>query len=370
MPAFRRSILVCALALLATLCTGFSSYRNKIPNGDNVWFRSELWSRVGHNANTGGDYSRNPFGAAFQSEGHTWTESLCLSDSDGDGRTNGYELGDPDCVWTEGAIPSRTVGITHPGFSDEGAPTHVPSSSPSQNPTFFVNTSDPDFESLQPTATPIFSPTSSPTGSPTTTEKSSFEALSTWFSQPGAPFLHAVLMIVAWLVVIPISILFPLLMKRKTGSTWFQLHRVGVVLGTFLSLGGFIAILDFNDYSLNLISTHGQVGLAINVLVILQVIFGILRPHKANTRNDDSCCSLRRAWELTHGLVGRTLLFVAGFNTYLGMNQYELFAGISPVADTARDVMLILSVSFVGFTLIVWLCKFGLQARIEHEQEV
>ena len=41
--------------------------------------------------------------------------ALCKEDSDGDGMTNGQELGDPNCVWTEGTIPSRTDNITHPG---------------------------------------------------------------------------------------------------------------------------------------------------------------------------------------------------------------------------------------------------------------
>lgn len=31
-------------------------------------------------------------------------------------RTNGDELGDPKCVWTQGATPARVVNITHPGF--------------------------------------------------------------------------------------------------------------------------------------------------------------------------------------------------------------------------------------------------------------
>ena len=36
-------------------------------------------------------------------------------DSDGDGITNGEELGDPQCVWTPGNNPNRTTNITHPG---------------------------------------------------------------------------------------------------------------------------------------------------------------------------------------------------------------------------------------------------------------
>ena len=43
-----------------------------------------------------------------------WDATLCQMDSDVDGKTNGEELGDPDCTWTPGAQPSVTTGITHP----------------------------------------------------------------------------------------------------------------------------------------------------------------------------------------------------------------------------------------------------------------
>ena len=33
-----------------------------------------------------------------------WTRWLCHRDSDGDGLTNGEELGDPACSWREGRI--------------------------------------------------------------------------------------------------------------------------------------------------------------------------------------------------------------------------------------------------------------------------
>ena len=53
-------------------------------------------------------------------------QSLCEFDSDGDGVSNGMELGDPCCLWTIGSTPSssdfRTSDISHPGFSDDGGP--------------------------------------------------------------------------------------------------------------------------------------------------------------------------------------------------------------------------------------------------------
>lgn len=45
----------------------------------------------------------------------TWTYYLCRKDSDGDGKTNGEELGDPDCEWVPNSVPKSTVSLSHPG---------------------------------------------------------------------------------------------------------------------------------------------------------------------------------------------------------------------------------------------------------------
>ena len=58
-----------------------------------------------------------------------WTR-VCRLDSDGDGKTNGQELGDPNCTWKPGMRPVRSQAVSHPGlyftailvhwFRDEG----------------------------------------------------------------------------------------------------------------------------------------------------------------------------------------------------------------------------------------------------------
>ena len=53
-----------------------------------------------------------------QAAGYEWTKDLCEKDSDGDGETNGHELGDPCCIWEEGGgLPSRSWGLGHPGIA-------------------------------------------------------------------------------------------------------------------------------------------------------------------------------------------------------------------------------------------------------------
>ncbi|KAJ8548694.1 hypothetical protein ON010_g10975 [Phytophthora cinnamomi] len=60
---------------------------------------------------------RFEFGLDFGTAGDEWTTEFCQKDSDGDGQTNGQELGDPCCVWTVGGTPQWTSGVSHPGDS-------------------------------------------------------------------------------------------------------------------------------------------------------------------------------------------------------------------------------------------------------------
>ncbi|EGZ21609.1 hypothetical protein PHYSODRAFT_496641 [Phytophthora sojae] len=71
-------------------------------------------SAIGHTDGTGASSANNDFGKAFDSAGKVWTLDLCKADTDGDGQTNGQELGDPCCEWTHGAQPRWTSGVSHP----------------------------------------------------------------------------------------------------------------------------------------------------------------------------------------------------------------------------------------------------------------
>eukprot|EP00117_Sycon_ciliatum_P005020 scpid51565/ scgid9140/ Dopamine beta-hydroxylase; Dopamine beta-monooxygenase; Soluble dopamine beta-hydroxylase len=111
-------LLIVATTTFICACNGFKHFQLEIPNGDNVEHPCKpntQWMGVGHLQEQGGG-PRNVFGEAFDQAGKKWTKALCQMDSDGDGQTNGAELGDPNCVWTKGATPFRTTALTHPGF--------------------------------------------------------------------------------------------------------------------------------------------------------------------------------------------------------------------------------------------------------------
>lgn len=111
------------LVALARHAAAHRPFLNSVPNGHA--FENE-WPALGHVAPQPAEYMgrgfpRNPFGIDFRAAGLRWTASLCQKDSDGDGLSNGEELGDPSCVWQPGdADPTPTGNLSHPGLPHVG----------------------------------------------------------------------------------------------------------------------------------------------------------------------------------------------------------------------------------------------------------
>ncbi|KAA3680423.1 uncharacterized protein DEA37_0010782 [Paragonimus westermani] len=106
--------LIFGILLICPICS-FPQFVMEVPNADKVpdpCRPGVMVGALGH-INFSGGGPRNAFGLDF-GKVKSWSR-LCPLDSDGDGLTNGQELGDPDCVWTPGALPQRLTNISHPG---------------------------------------------------------------------------------------------------------------------------------------------------------------------------------------------------------------------------------------------------------------
>ncbi len=120
----RLGVMITLSLVTTSSALAFGQFDSEVPNGSEV-------SCAGCHERIGGGAPWNAFGdALFVANGGTadnagsidafadsfvwWNEAICNADSDGDGQTNGEELGDPDCVWSGGA-PARTTDISNPG---------------------------------------------------------------------------------------------------------------------------------------------------------------------------------------------------------------------------------------------------------------
>ena len=161
------------LLFIYSLVVVFShpAYLYEIPNGQTSPFQDN--ALTGHLSPDGG--SRNPFGEAFGSASKVYSPDLCTQDSDGDGQTNGFELGDECCLWSKNSGDSVLVStdLSFPGDAsskssrpacscENGAsvkcsccPYSSPSSSPSATPTFNASSpsATPTFNASSPSAT-------------------------------------------------------------------------------------------------------------------------------------------------------------------------------------------------------------------------
>lgn len=102
-----------ALLLAAAGAAAHSAYRSMLPNG-----YAPASTSYGHYDDSGkyGNSNLNAFGNDFNVAGVAWTRGLCTRDSDGDGQTNGFELGDACCTWTSGS-PQFSSQLGDPGHA-------------------------------------------------------------------------------------------------------------------------------------------------------------------------------------------------------------------------------------------------------------
>ena len=91
----------------AHVARAFPVFRGMLPGGMHVpcpdgvegCSSNGLCEGLGHGSCLGGSLPLNPFGEAFRDALFQWDETLCGTDSDGDGYSNGVELGDPCCLF-------------------------------------------------------------------------------------------------------------------------------------------------------------------------------------------------------------------------------------------------------------------------------
>ena len=102
-------ILFTSLSSLSSYTHAYPQYNGNVPNGNSI---PPSAIALGHPNGNVKQYTA--FANAYVSNGRKWTRQLCLTDSDGDGQSNGLEMGDPCCLWVSGASPMFASGLSDP----------------------------------------------------------------------------------------------------------------------------------------------------------------------------------------------------------------------------------------------------------------
>ncbi|EEY58615.1 uncharacterized protein PITG_10722 [Phytophthora infestans T30-4] len=99
-------------ALTIPQAVRYSMYAMRVPNGNKVPGVTALGHLDPKLAGPMNEFGMDMIDADFH-----WTKEFCMKDSDGDGQTNGQELGDPCCefVFRKNPKVRWTEGVSHPG---------------------------------------------------------------------------------------------------------------------------------------------------------------------------------------------------------------------------------------------------------------
>ena len=182
---------------------------------------------------------------------------------------------------------------------------------------------------------------------------------------------HGILMALAWGFFAPVAIVSAICRRLIPGEgVWFQIHRAANFMSCVLTIAGFgLAVAVYNAAGIpHFGASHQRIGIVIFVIVLLQVLNGMLRPHIPKPASDDVGktahsdeegreefsneknpirapelnFSLRRSrahtpntektrsrfgWEIVHRSTGLALLGMGLYNGYTGLVLYAARTG-------------------------------------------
>jgi cytochrome b561 len=143
---------------------------------------------------------------------------------------------------------------------------------------------------------------------------------------------HGVLAILAWGVLAPLAVANSMCRHWIPGQgLWFQLHRGMNILVLLFTIVSFVLVVramnetsgdNANHFQARkgAIGKHHTIGLVVMILVVVQSIAGILRPHTPAKGERPS--AIRVLWEYGHRLCGMAMLAMGWYQCHSGLVLY------------------------------------------------
>jgi len=190
----------------------------------------------------------------------------------------------------------------------------------------------------------------------------------TW-TRPAMFIAHGIFATFAWALATPMAISVAWF-RTLVPTSWIYFHVFGNVVTFLATVIAFVLVVmgvSIEDEADHFSKSHHWIGLALLLLVTLQVMNGALRPpaqRKDNTRSDISqstrfnlCLSRREAWQLLHRLIGLTAVLLGIYQIHSGLELYSIqFRTVSIV----RWFHLYVGLFIMGIVgLKIWVCMEG-----------
>jgi len=123
----------------------------------------------------------------------------------------------------------------------------------------------------------------------------------------------------------PLEYFFARFGKGLSNEIWIKVHLINQVIGYLVAFSGFAVALAMVTGGHFKTKWHGQLGVTLLVVTLLQIFMGLFRP-KPPTAEDPNRSAERVGFEIIHPWFGRLLIFAAIINSYGGM----VLAGVGP----------------------------------------
>mmetsp|Transcript_45010 Transcript_45010/g.108852 ORF Transcript_45010/g.108852 Transcript_45010/m.108852 type:complete len:782 (-) Transcript_45010:681-3026(-) len=188
--------------------------------------------------------------------------------------------------------------------------------------------------------------------------------------------IHIVCMILSMGLLIPIGVLVPMVFRDSLASNdaWFRYHRILQSLGVLILVIG--AAVALANVSIHFMQVHHKLGVAMFVLVLLQPLNALVRPHKADESTDDENSSKpstkRTIWEVVHKGLGRIIVIASWANIFLGVKLlkewYSASGGLTKGLIGFQSLVIVVLVLVAAYKIFQTKKKSTTTARMEADK--
>lgn len=300
-----------------------------------------------------------------------WTKTLCEKDSDGDGLSNGVELGDPCCIWVPGAIPLRLEPLSLPNDPRSTVPlqydildcrtdiilgpepaanTEDSISAPVQSPSSIIHSPSPIAATVLPNQ-PLTNMSQQQSGEEEKTDENVVATTQT-ISTSHIIKTHASLGYAGFMLLLPLGFLSARYLQPLIGETWWlYASLVFQVAGFSCALSSWIVIAKHTSEITrsSLATFHDVLGFISIGLLFLLLVNSFLQLWKNNYGH-------------ILGILGPflavTLICIGVADSFSGIQLLQDMQNVFRNIQRSKDIFLIWIITQLLFLPLAELCYF------------